>query len=234
MTAFTVERCIKSAMLDAGLIQRGETPSVQDYAEMIDRLNDICITEQTQGLKLWLNEMQDIVLVAGTYVYPIGPSIGVTPIRPMRVLEAYYSDTNNVSTPLTMLSWNDWNLLGGRYSSGSIHSFFVDKGLDYMKVHVSATPDTQAATGLLQVLVQGPVAQVSAISDRVDFPIEWFLFLRWALAADIATGQPQAVIDRCEGKAMQLRQVLTDWDVEDAATLFSPSGQSGFSASAFR
>jgi hypothetical protein len=234
MTAFTVERCIKSAMLDAGLIQRGDTPTVSDYAEMMDRLNDICITEQTQGLKLWLNEMQDIVLVAGTYVYPIGPATGPTPIRPMRVLEAYTTDVNGTSSPLTMLSWNDWNLLGGRYGAGSLHSFFVDKGLDYMKVHVAATPDAQAATSILQVLVQGPVAHMTAISDRLDFPIEWFLFLRWALAADIATGQPQAVIDRCEGKAMQLRQALTDWDVEDASTLFSPSGQSGFSGSAFR
>jgi hypothetical protein len=54
----------------------------------------------------------------------------------------------------------------------------------------------------------------------MQFPPEWRMAARWGLAADLATGQPQTVIERCEAKAAMYLETLENWDVEDAPTQF--------------
>ena len=58
--------------------------------------------------------------------------------------------------------------------------------------------------------------------------------LRWALADELSTGQPQAIMDRCERKATAYRQALEDWDVEDAPTSFTPDQRALYATSSFR
>ena len=50
--------------------------------------------------------------------------------------------------------------------------------------------------------------------------------LRWALADDICTGQPQAIMDRCAGRSRYYKEILEGWDVEDAPTRFTPDQRS--------
>ena len=54
------------------------------------------------------------------------------------------------------------------------------------------------------------------------------------LADELATGQPQPIMQRCEAKANQYRQALEDWDVEDASTSFAPDQRALYSSWDFR
>ena len=73
-----------------------------------------------------------------------------------------------------------------------------------------------------------------SVNDQMNFPQEWFLALRWGFADEICTGQPQAIMDRCEKKATMYREALEDWDVEDTSTRFQPDTRMGYGASNFR
>lgn len=227
-TVYTVERCITQALIDAGLIQRDETPNASEQQYYMDKLNDICLFMQTQGLKLWLNSIRAITLIAGTQKYTLGPA--GSGLRELRALEAYYVRSTGESNPLNLISWNEWNMLSAKDQEGTPNSFFPDKRQGNLDIYLWLIPNTQAASGRVDVLVQSPCTQVTAISDTMNFPLEWFLALRWALADEAASGQPAAVIERCQSKAMMYRQALEDWDVEDASTKFAPDAQTmGFS-----
>lgn len=230
----TANRIITYAMKDAGLLQEGDTPSPEQYAEYTNRLNDIINWMQTQGLKLWTQEDLSITLTASTATYALGPAGSFITTKPLRVLQGYYLDSNDIRRPIYPLSWNDWLTLSQVTQEGAITQYFVNKQRANLEVSFWLVPDSNAATGTAHLLIQKQIENFTGITDTMDFPQEWFMGLRWNLADDICTGQPQAIMDRCEKRANAYRDVLEDWDVEDASTSFQPDSRGGQNMSSFR
>lgn len=230
----TPQRIIFYAMKDAGLLQDGDVPNSDQFVEYGNRLNDLINFWQTQGLKLWLNVDTSVTLVSGTATYTLGLTGSTVMTKPLRGLQAYFLDASSNKTPLIPLSWNEYLNLSNTTTSGSLNSFFVNKQRAYLEVRVWNVPDATAALGTLHLLLQTQVQNFTGLTDTMDFPQEWFLALRWGLADDICTGQPQAIMDRCQQRSEAYRMALEAWDTEDASTTFTPDQRSGYSASGFR
>jgi hypothetical protein len=73
-----------------------------------------------------------------------------------------------------------------------------------------------------------------SLNDTVSFPLEWYMYLQWALAEQLCTGQPDSVIARCERMAARFRVAIEGWDVEDAGTRFVPDSRSMQDRGSFR
>jgi hypothetical protein len=213
---------IDQAWHDAGKLQEGQRPNSQQIADSLLRLNDIINLWQTQGLKLFLQEEVTVPLNVGQTLYVLGPAgPAVTMPKPSRVLQGYILDTSNIRRPLVPLSRDEWERLSQTIgNNGTINSYMVDKQAYQINLNLWPPPDStevlNSAVFLVQIQAAGPVY----VTDQTSFPQEWRLALRWALAEDICTGQPQAVIQRCMQNAQNYRKVLEDWDVEDAPTFF--------------
>lgn len=227
------QRIIIFALEDAGILQEGDTPSSEQFARGMTRLNDLINMWQTQGLKLWLQTDQSIALVAGqtTYTMKLGGDVAIT--KPLRVQQGYYLDTSSVRRPIYPLSWDEWLRLSTVTQQGAVTQYFVNKRATELDVSFWLTPDATAATGTAHLLIQQQVTNLVSLTDDMDFPQEWFMALRWGLADDWCTGQPQAVIDRCRERASSFRMALEDWDMEDTPTSFAPD-QRFVGGSAFR
>jgi len=215
---------INDAMHDAGLLGEGDDPNSEQLASNLRRLCDIINLWQTQGLKLFLLEEIIIPLVAGTASYSVNPAAGVEPHKHMRVLQGRVETPAGLRRPLNSISWNEWNRLSNTGPS-SIVGYFVDKQANSLVVNFWNTPDTFEATNTVVLLVQTQAENPYNLESNVSFPQEWRIALRWGLADDICTGQPQAIMDRCAQRAQVYRQQLEDWDVEDTETTFAPSTQ---------
>ena len=217
----TPYRCIKLAMQDAGLIDQDEDPGTSALADNMGRLIDVLQVLQTGGLKLFLNQDVAVPLTAGHNPYVLSPTGDVVMSKPMRVIQAYYLYTTGVSRPITPLSWNEWLTLSQRTQQGTVTQYFVDKQATNLTVWFWLVPDTnEASLGQAHLLLQNQVTNVTNLNETMCFPQEWFMAARWNLAADLCTGQPAAVIQRCEQRAMQFKTALEDWDVEDTPTYF--------------
>lgn len=231
----TPQRLIRDAMLDAGLLMEGGDPTSEQFALYSGRLKDVINTWQTQGLKLWTQTDQSITLVAGQADYTFKPSGGsVTMARPLRALEGYYLNVSNNKTPIYLISRDEYMTLSTNVQQGAISQFFVDKQRTQLKISFWLVPDTVAATGTAHLLLQQQVTNFISLTEDIDFPIEWYMALRWGLADDICTGQPEAIMSRCSVKAASFRAALEDWDVEDASTRFQPDSRAQYSTSRFR
>ena len=214
----TSARIIRFAMENAGLLASGDDPSPEQFAKYTNRLNDLINLWQTRGIKLWLNSLLPVTLVAGTGTYTLDG-------QPKRVLEAYYKDdsTPPIMRPLNPLSWNTYNNLASQEQQGSVNSYFVDKQQGATVLHLWQVPDLVAATGTVQCLVQNKVTNIITLTDNMNFPNEWYMALHWGLAAEICTGQPEQIVQRCERRSMEYLTALEDWDVEDAPVTFQPN-----------
>ena len=57
--------------------------------------------------------------------------------------------------------------------------------------------------------------------------------LRWALADDISTGQPEAIMNRCKANALTYLEALENWDVEDVSTQFTVDSRNDYRVGGF-
>lgn len=227
---------ITDAMVDAGLLQEGSRPNSEQLAVNMRRLNDIVNLWQTQGLKLFLQEDVTVPLSVGVTLYSLGPTGTVTMSRPPRILQGYITDiVSHVRRPLVLISRDEWERLSQvTGNNGQINSFMVDKQAINTNLNVWPPPDSveaaNTATFLMQVQAPNPIF----LTDAIGFPQEWRIALRWGLADDISTGQPQAIMDRCQTRALGYRQALESWDVEDAPTMFNVDSRFYSHAGRFR
>lgn len=230
---------ITDAYQDAGLNQDDQDPTPEQFAKGMRRLRDLINFAQTKGLKLWVNVDTPVPLTAGQATYTFGPTGDVVMTKPLRVLEGYYLYTSgSIRRPLTPLSWRSYLQLGqagtATSNQGPITQYFEDKQQTLLSVTFWLCPDTnEVSLGQAHLLLQTQITRPSALTETMNFPDEWRMFLHWGLAAELCTGQPQAVIDRCEGKAAMYREALEGWDVEDADTSFAPDPR-GNTGSGFR
>jgi len=228
VSSYSVQQIIRMAYIDAGLIQETDEPNGDQYAIGLIRLNDVAVLMQTQGLKLWLMQDVSVTLVSGQSVYVLSPAGDVVMTKPTRVVYGYYLDSSGTNKrPLTSISWEEWTRLPPA-STGQINSYFVDKKQTSLSVSTWPVPDATAAAGTMHLVVQNQMPQMVSLTAQHAFPMEWGMALRWMLADDMCTGQPQPVMDRCAARAAQFRTALEDWDVEDTSTYFSVDDRSGY------
>lgn len=214
---------IADAMVDAGLLQKGDRPDSDDLAVNMRRLNDIINLWQTQGLKLFLQEEINVPLVVGQTQYVLGPSgPAVVMARPPRILQGFIVNTTNIRRPLVNISRDEWERLSQVVgNNGQINSFMVDKQAAQTNLNLWPAPDSTEAANTATFLMQIQAPNPIFLTDQVGFPQEWRIALRWGLADDICTGQPQAIMARCAQNSKRYRDALEDWDVEDASTMFN-------------
>lgn len=227
-TINTVYAILTDAYKDAGLRQEGDELTPEQLAEGMRRLRALMLFFQTKGLKLWTQSDQSVTLVAAQNQYTIYPTGSVNITKPMRVLQGYYLFTStNVRRPIYPISQDEFMRLGqaGILSAnqGTISQYLVEKLYDRLRVTFWLCPDTtEAANGTAHLLLQTQITVPTELDEQLQFPDEWTLALRWGLADDLATGQPEVIMARCAQKAEYYRQALDDWDVEDASTQFAP------------
>lgn len=232
---------ITDAMVDAGRLAEGSIPSSESLATNFRRLNDLVNYLQTKGLKLWLNQDITVPLVQGQAAYTFAPGGSVDMTKPLRVMEAYYLFTSgNTRRPLTQISLRDYWMLGSAGTSasnqGSVTQFVIDKFQTQLRATFWPCPDSSdASLGAVHFLMQVQVTNAISLTETMNFPQEWRMALRWGLADELSTGQPEAIMQRCQQRAEMYRTALEDWDVEDAPTSFAPDPQwQNMGASRFR
>lgn len=216
---------ITKAMKDAGLLRKGSTANSYDITDGLERLNELVLYASTKGLKLWLNQLLTVPLQVGKQTYTLMPSGDISITKPSRIIEGYFLDSTQNQRPLISLSWDDWNKLSNKTQMGQINSYFQDKQSSVINLSFWLTPDVTAVTGTCVMLIQQQQPTSTNLETGMVFPPEWGMWLHWALADQIATGQPQSIMDRCEKRAMQTFEDLNNWDVEDASTSFAPDSR---------
>jgi hypothetical protein len=218
---YSLLRIIEQAYQDVGLIQDNELPNGDQTRRAFLYLQDIMNLWITQGVKLWLNTDLPIPLAQGKTSYTLGPGGDVNMVRPLQVNEGYYQDQYGIRRPLIPISWNDWVRLSQITIPGPINQFFVDKQQYQFVIWLWQTPDAYAATGTVHLIVRNQINNPTNLTKDAGFPIEWYMALRWALAAELAIGQPQRIVALCDQRAATYKDALEGWDVEDANLRFT-------------
>ncbi len=213
----TPERLITMALRDCGKLAQDAVPDSEQFLDGMQRLADILYFQQTRGLTLWLLEDITVPLIAGQATYTFGPGGDVETRKPFRVEFGYATDgAQENRRPVTPLSYTDYVRLSNVVQTGQVTQYFVNKQLELLYVSLWLVPDaTQVSQGSVHLVMRTKAEHLTMLNQSMTFPTEWYLALRWALAAELSTGQSTAIQNRCQGLADRYIDALEGWNIED-------------------
>jgi hypothetical protein len=220
----SVYTVIELAMRDAGLLDQAELPDSEDLRQYMLRMNQLINFQQTQGLKLWLQENVSFTPVLNQQSYLIGPTGDIIMPRPTRVIEGFFTfplpATAGIQTryPLYQMARQEFNQLGVLNVPGITNSFFYDKQQNQGVLWLWLLPDLFTSQATVTFVMQTQINQSISLTDNMNFPIEWFQYLHWGLASEIDTAQPAKIQEENDKNRDMYLAALENFDVEDAST----------------
>jgi hypothetical protein len=224
-TNFSTNRdsLIAGALRIVGAIAQGETPSSTLYTETAEALNMFVKAMQADGMPLWAMKKYSITLTA-TADYTIGLSATVNTPKPLKIVQAYLRHTSSgTDTPLTIITRQEYELLGKKSTTGNPVQIFYEPLLTTGILHVYPVPDaTVAAAYTLSIIYQRPFEDFDATADEPDFPQEYFDCIKFGLADRIAPEHGLAIQDRQDlrARAKELRMEALGFGSEEGSIYF--------------
>jgi hypothetical protein len=231
-TTFSVTRndVIQASLRLLGVLEEGVQPTAQatENASMV--LNMMLKDWMTDGIKLWTVTEITLPLIANQTSYTIGPSSSydINTNKPLRLIQSFLRNMSvspPIDLPMSILSQQEYNILGSKQSTGTINSVYYWPYATYGELKVFLTPDSSTATNYdLHITVQRSIEDITTANQTFDFPSEWFQCLRWGLASEIAVdyGLPLEKLSGIISRAESYKQRLMAWDTEYASTFFQP------------
>ena len=242
-STFTVSRdqIIKQALIKLNVLEIGDIPDAETIAHCSLALNLWIKEAATHGLKIWKNEELVVPVTANQTTYILGGSSSAlmydsfdttftTPItdKPLKLIQAWYRNNEAsppIDVPLQILSKQEYNTLGSKYSTGVANSIFYDIKQNNGILYAYLTPNTFVATNYyLHLVMQMPMNDINKAADVPDFPNEWMNCLVWNLADQLAMDYTVPANHRQEiaTRALGYAEHMTNWDVESTSTFFQP------------
>ena len=242
------DQIISLALRKLGVLEIGDTPDANTIANASMSLNLLIKQLSTEGLKLWKNSELIIPLIANQTSYVLGgssstlmydtqdPTVAITD-RPLKMIQGFYRNkqtTPYIDTPVLVVSKQEYNVLGSKFSTGTTNTIFYDvKKLNGL-LYVYLTPDSSTSSNIeLHIVVQLPLNDLMLATDLPDFPNEWMNCLVWNLADQLAMeyGVPMNSRQEITTRAGAYKTALSDFDVEASSTFFAPDFRSSNSSS---
>ena len=233
--SITRDEIILSALRKLGAVEPADTAATVDpyiITNCAQALNLMVKQWMTEGIKLWTVQEITFPLVLAQTAYTVGPSgCDITNDKPLRILQTWIRNTvlnPDIDIPLNILSRQEYNTLGSKFSTGTTNSIWLNPGLTSSTVKLFLTPDaTAVATYTVYMVVQKPINDINSATSVPEFPNEWMQALVWGLADQLALEYGLPVNHRQEVlmKAEKYRELLVDWDIENESVFFTPDAR---------
>lgn len=231
-TSFSVTRndIIFASLRLLGVLEEGATPNPTAIENASLVLNMMIKDWMTDGIKLWTTTEITLPLVAGQTSYSIGSenTNDLITNKPLRLIQAFLRNLSVdpfIDMPMTLISEQEYNILGSKFSEGAINSVYYKPYVNHGIAKVFLTPNTSTATNYeLHLNVQRPIEDISGANQTFDFPSEWYQSLRWGLASELASeyGLTTERISAIISRANSYKERLSAWDTEYNSTFFQP------------
>lgn len=182
---------IQASMRQLGLIQSGEIPTVDEYADALSALNLMVNTWAARKLLSTSLTAENFPISAGVASYTIGVGGTFNTSKPTQIRGAFIRDANNIDSPLQANATMDMYLSmpDKSQASGIPFMLFYDPGVTQQSVQTGTIylyPAPDVSSYKLYLECVKPFTQFTAITDVVTFPLSYLEALKYNLAVRLA------------------------------------------------
>lgn len=180
----TVDEIIKLAMLDIGALAIGESPTQEEYADAIHRLN-MLISTFSNFVNITKRGVASVELQNGINTYTLSQGT-------QRLLHAWLTSPDGDSA-IDVLDYKSYDACAGDSLTGAPRYLRVNYNVYPPTVNVYPTPD---ATSTLNYSRLSRFDSVTSITEEVDFPQHALAMIVKGLASYLANSHRLALEER--------------------------------------
>lgn len=220
------DEIVFGALRMVGAYASTDKPRPEQVQDAIVSLNMILKSWQSEGF-LWLKEYFQMPLVAGQYIYPLGPAgtaeywpaLTVTIDRPTRVWNLKKKDSTGMEIPINVISRQEYTDLPNKTTPGVVNQYYYDPQLVNGNLYVWPAPQT-GVTDVIWGTCDRHIQDMINDTDTYDVPQEWLRIVKIGLAREIAPEYGLAIGERqlLDAEYSALKASISSYDRENAPT----------------
>jgi len=182
-----VQQLITFALQDIGSIAKQETPTSDEMADGLTKLNFMIDAWAVRSLMVLGTVMQAFPLVPGKYAYTIGTGGNFNTPRPSAITDAYIRDANGSDTPVEILTSDEYYAIEDKsIGTGRPQGLWFDPGLTQQTsalgvINLYPAPDPSTPY-TLYMGEQGQLTEFANLTDAITFQPAYFEALEYNLA----------------------------------------------------
>ena len=177
----TRDQLLTAALRKLGVIAEGQSPSAANLADGQVALNAAIGQLRGLGMPLWARS--EYTFTPTTNVYTIGTGMTLNTVFPVKLLQAYRTESN-AKIPMELVAREDYNILPTT-SGGSPLKVNYQPYINYGSISIWPTPSA-TNTATVTLVYQRPFQYFTSASETADFPEEWQLPLIYTTAMLLA------------------------------------------------
>jgi len=215
----TESSIIQDALLMIGEYDPEEPIDAADYAtarRMLNMLTKFLATESN----LWVTTNITHTLTPGTESYTVGTGLNINTPRPLRLTNAFRTDSSAQDVPIWVVSRQEYFDLPNKATQAPCLQVYYDPQLANGVLYCWPTGDANNTS--LTLTFKRPLEDFKASSNNPDFPEEWALPLVTLLASRLAPQYLGQVPQWLGIDARAALAAITAWDEEDVSVFFQP------------
>ena len=208
----TVQDIVTASLRLLGVIATGETPEAEDLQDSREALNLMLGNWSAKRLLVPVLTEENFTLVVGTGTYTIGTGATFSTARPIRIESAFIRDSENIDTPLEIISRDKYNDRVLKTTEGRPEDLFYEDTYANGTIKLLYVPD-EAYT--LFINSWKAFTQFSALDTTISLPDEYLEALKYNLAVRIAPEYEISVRPEVVGIALDTYKTLKNLNAPD-------------------
>jgi len=215
----TRDQLLTASLRKLGVIAEGQTPSAANLADGQIALNAAIAQLRALGMPLWARSEYTFTPV--TNVYTIGTGMTLDTVFPVKLLQAYRTESN-AKIPMELVARQDYNILPTTSGSSPLKVNY-QPFINYGTVSIWPTP-ASTNTATVTLVYQRPFQYFTTGTETADFPEEWLLALIYTTAVLLAPEWGIPLPDRTalRSEAKDYVEMATMTGQEDASFFIQP------------
>lgn len=178
------ESIVRRALRIVGAFTSTDLPRPEQSFDAITVLNTMLKTWSTEGY-LWLRHFYEVILIANTNSYKLGPSSVPAIDRPVHVFNANRKSSSGNEIPMIQLTRSEWMAIPNKTTLSTPVQFYYDGQTEDGVLYVWPCPQP----GTTDKLILDIDRQIDIMSDSLDdfdFPPQWYEAIVYSLATRLA------------------------------------------------
>lgn len=223
MTTYSIQysrtEILTASLRKLGVLAQGQVPDSESLTNASMALNMVIAELRGIGMPLWQRKEFTWTPTTSEYEIGIGKTLNVP--FPVRMLQAYRSDTSLAKVPIIIEALEDFNRLP--VSPGVPLKLNYTPKINYGVIRLWPVPQA-SNTASITIIYQAPFEYMVNDSDSLSFPEEWYNAIVYKVAVLLAPEWGIPLPDRQELKReaeVYISNALAS-NQEDGSFFFSP------------
>lgn len=217
------DQVITSSLRKLAVLPSGGTPTAAQVTDASMALNALIKAFHADGMPVWKMTSKAFTVTSGTSSYSIGPAQTVNTVQPLKVVQAFQTQTGGTNVPLNVYNRYDFNDLPQSSTiTGTPVNLYYQPGRIYGTVKLWPTPND--STTVVTVHYQAPFEDMDSATDDLDFPAYWnqamIYMLAWALSPEY--GIPPSDRSVLQKEALYWKTEALSYGTEEGSIFLSP------------